>query len=159
VEPAAWQNTPPAEILHAASQPPTSDQLVMHQPYVDGVQHQQVHHEAPDDGTVSMPHLHGTMEDQHIGHSGLAPEQSELYGNRDEHFRKLDAAAAVGLKEGLGEADAALPVDSGVHAGTKRHHTTHAGHVEPGHNTDPAAASVCIITAGGMCHDTFPAAA
>lgn len=154
VQPAAWQSSLPAEIIHAASQPPASDQLVMHQPYVDGAQHQQVqHHEAVDDGAHEMPHMHRVIEDHHAAHAVLPPpEQPELYSNGEEDFRHMEAAAALSpaLKEGLDEAihvEATVPDDNGVNDGSKRHHTTHPAHVEPALKPDSVPASVCFFTA------------
>ena len=131
--------------MHSASQPPASDQIVMHQSFVDGAQQQVQHHEAANDGTlaapVGIPNMHGGIEEHHVNHAAIAPsQQSGLYGNGEQDYRNIEAgessALAPELKEQSEEAKPEVPHDDGVHVGTKRGHTTHAGHVEPAMNAD-----------------------
>lgn len=155
VQPATWQSSLPAEIVNPARQAPTSDQLVMHQPFVDSGQQQVQQHEAADDGTVGMAHIHSGIENHHVSHAIIAPaQQPGVYINGEEDYRNIEAGhsavlAPVLKEEGSEEAEHAettVPEDDGVHTGTKRNHTTHAGHVEPAINAD-SRQPVCFFPA------------
>lgn len=150
VQHTAWQSALPSDVIHPASQPPASEQLVMHQPYLDPAQNQAVeqHHEVTDDGAVGLQTMPTVSDDQHVPQTGIAPPaQPDLYRHAEDDFRNMDPAGGATLNPAV-KAEAPLEphvaveasTDSdNMHAGVKRHHATHAAHVEPALNMDAAA--------------------
>jgi hypothetical protein len=148
VQPGVWQSQIPAEMIHAAAQPPAGgSQLVMRQPYIENPQHQAIPHpEVADGGQVAVPHSHSGIEEQHVqGHAGmqghvLSAGQGDPYAAGVEpDFTEMQAAAAGTAPNGVGTekdpADEKVPGMGDDTAPGKRH-ATHAAHVEPALTSD-----------------------